>query len=182
MNIDGLTLVSLFIGLSALGVAILQNRLTAQALHAQSYLDLEVYEENTKFRPGINIIADLPPGLDYDKFCNAVSPEDRQQIYDTVAYLGFVAHMVGEGFLKKRRAWGLYFHAYLLCADRLLGTDNWYLEGIRKDRGYDTPKYPEGVTLAYITFESMCLDVQRTSKSLQTMRRLEARGRKLPRI
>lgn len=161
---DFIASISLAAAFIAITITFWQALLTRQALKAQAYTNLESIESESKFREGMQAIAELKEYEGYDQYVHDIDGTQRQCIYNTVSYLNFIAHLVDEGFLSEAQAWRLYRPGYLLCHEKLL---DWWLVGIRKKR----PKL-------FTYFERMCLAAA-NGKGRNIEKRIERKIKKL---
>jgi len=145
-----ISLVSLLIAMTALLLTLWQNFLTRQAAQAEVFIELEQLGREVHWEDGITLMVSLKDYSDFDTFAKSEPKEIQSQIYDTVHFLNFAAHLVESNFLPRQKVWDIYFWGFRICNMKLL---TWWLQGQRKK------KYSP----LFVTFERMCKRVGKIS-------------------
>jgi hypothetical protein len=153
MSLSQSEIIQLFVNLvtiigivAAIFFSINQSRATAKQLRAQSFLQL--YDYNAKAytddgMDGIELLAKLPTYTSYDDFVTSESLAKRKAIYNTVAFLNFIAILAEGGYLNMQDAWNIYFWSYRLSYKKLFP---WWLKEQHKYHPH-----------AFAGFERACL-------------------------
>jgi len=141
-----ISLISLLIAVSAVGLTLWQNVLQRRAAQAQVFLHmLDQFKSVEVFNGSVSLIR-VAPYDSLDAFEAGETQDTQEQIHYLVDFLNDLARLVWSGYLSRQVVWDLYFMHYRIAHEKLLP---WWLEGQRRR------SYPQ----KFIAFEEMCLRV-----------------------
>jgi hypothetical protein len=146
MPTEVITISSLLIALTALGLTLWQNMLQRRALQAQVFLHMLDQFGSEYVSNGSACLTRLQHYDDFEAFESGETAETRSQIYKLVEFLNDTARLVMTGYLPRQSVWDIYFMVYRTAYEKL---SPWWLEG-QRGRSYKQK---------FIAFEEMCLQI-----------------------
>jgi len=127
--------------IGALLLGIMQNKFSAKAMQAQSFLNLhslDLQAHGPNGEDGITAIVSLKNYSNYDEFIEGETEGTREAIYNAVAFLNFVAILGEEKYLNIQDAWNIYFWAYRKSYEKLFP---WWLAQQRTEHPHVFPGF-----------------------------------------